>query len=256
MEFETIQVEKEDTTLIATLNRPPMNALNGQLVTDIGALIDEANRDEGLRAVIMMGSGEKAFCAGADLSAGFGDDVDAFVKRGQDNFEKVNRCKVPVIAAINGHCLGGGLELALACHYRIMQDKGYIGLPESSLGILPGYGGTQRLPRVVGRPKAIDLMVFGKRLSAQEALEIGLVDQVCAAGEAPAKAKELAAALAERAPIATRLIIDAVNRGVETSLEEGLNIERANFAQVIKTADATEGIKAFFSKARPEFKGK
>lgn len=255
MAYQTIQVSQEGGVLLLTLNRPPVNSLSGELIEELAKIAQNEIKNPEVRAIVITGGGEKAFCAGADLSGGFGgDDVDGFVKRGQSAFSAIENCGKPVIAAINGHALGGGCELAMSCHFRYMGPKGSIGLSESSLGIIPGYGGTQRLPRLVGRAKAIEMMVFGTRLSAQEALDAGLVDKLC--DNPLAEAKDLAAKLCDRAPVATALIIDSVLRGLDTGLPGGLDIERANFVKVIATADASEGIKAFFEKRKADFKGK
>ncbi|MEW6201721.1 MAG: enoyl-CoA hydratase-related protein [bacterium] len=256
MDYKNIIVEKENGVLIITLNRPPVNSLNGDIIVEFGQVLDEYEKDEELRAIIFTGAGEKAFCAGADLSAGFGGDPAAFIKRGQDTFTRIEQFHLPVIAAINGHALGGGCELALACHFRIMKEGGTIGLTESNLGIIPGYGGTQRLPRIIGRAKALDLMVFGKRIGADEALQCSLIHKISKSGETLNDAKEFAAALTKRAPVATKLIIDAVNRGLELPITDALTVERENFLKVMATADATEGITAFFEKREAKFKGK
>ncbi|MEW5945306.1 MAG: enoyl-CoA hydratase-related protein [bacterium] len=256
MKYSTLITETEGNVLIVTLNRPPMNALNGELIVELGRLLDEAGEDAEVRAVVITGSGDKAFSAGADLSSGFGEDVGSFVKRGQDAFTRIERFGRPVVAAINGHALGGGCEMAMACHFRIMKEGGTIGLTESSLGIIPGYGGTQRLPRLIGRSRALEMMILGKRIGAGEALELGLVNEVCGEGETLEKAKGLARRLAERAPVASKLIIDAVARGADLPIEDALAVERENFVKVIGTQDAAEGIRAFFEKKKPEFKGK
>ncbi|HOX27514.1 MAG TPA: enoyl-CoA hydratase-related protein [bacterium] len=255
MSYETLIVEKKEDRLIITLNRPPVNALNATIIIELNKVMDEYAGDRDLRSVIITGAGEKAFCAGADLKAGFGDDPDAFVKRGQDTFLRLENLGVPVIAAINGITLGGGCELALACTFRLIDEKAIIGLPESNLGILPGYGGTQRMGRLIRKSKAIELMIFGKHVSAAEAVEIGLADRLVPAGTALAEANALADLIAGRAPIATRLIIDAVNRGTEVDLQAGLNIERANFLKVLASGDAKEGISAFLEKRKAAFKG-
>ncbi|HOO55539.1 MAG TPA: enoyl-CoA hydratase-related protein [bacterium] len=256
MAYETMIVEKKENRLQITLNRPPVNALNAQVIIELGQILDEYGDDVDVRSIIITGAGEKAFCAGADLKAGFGDDPDAFVKRGQDTFSRLENCGKPVIAAINGITLGGGCELALSCTFRFIAENAIIGLPESSLGIIPGYGGTQRLARVIGKSKAIEMMMFGKHIKAEEAVGIGLADRLCAAGTALAEAEAFADQVAARAPIATAAIIDAANRGLETDLQSGLDIERANFLKALASEDAKEGISAFLEKRKADFKGK
>jgi enoyl-CoA hydratase len=256
MAYETLIVEKKDSYLLVTLNRPPVNALNAQIIIELNQVMDEYTGDADIRSWIVTGAGEKAFCAGADLKAGFGDDPDAFIRRGQDTFTRLERLGKPVIAAINGITLGGGCELALSCTFRLIDENAIIGLPESSLGIIPGYGGTQRLGRLIKKSKAIELMIFGAHVKAAEAVEIGLADKLCAHGTALAEAVELAKKIAARAPVATKSIIDSVNLGCEVELQAGLDIERESFLKAIGSDDAREGISAFLEKRKPEFKGK
>jgi enoyl-CoA hydratase len=255
MEYKNLIAEKKSGYGQITLNRPPVNALSGDLVVEIGAAIDEFAGDADVRSIIITGAGEKAFCAGADLKAGFGDNPDTFVKRGQDTFLKVETCGKPVIAAINGITLGGGCELALSCTFRVIAENAIIGLPESNLGIIPGYGGTQRLSRLVGKSKSLHMMIFGQHIKADEAVAIGLCDKLCAPGAALESAVALAELAATRSPIATRSILDSVNRGVETDIQSGLDIERANFLVALASGDAREGISAFLEKRKAEFKG-
>jgi len=256
MAYETLIVEKQVNRLLVTLNRPPVNALNAQIITELNQVMDEYGEDGEIRSWIITGAGDKAFCAGADLKAGFGGDPDVFIKRGQDTFTRLERMGKPVIAAINGITLGGGCELALACTFRLIDDNAIIGLPESNLGIIPGYGGTQRMARLIRKSKAIELMIFGAHVKAAEAVEIGLADKLCAHGTALSEAVELADRIAARAPIATRSILDSVNLGCEVELQAGLDIERANFLKALSSEDAREGISAFLEKRKPEFKGK
>jgi len=255
MAYETMTVEKEEKHIVITLNRPPVNAINVDLLNELNKVLDE-EVDDGVLSVVITGAGEKAFCAGADLKSGFGSSPGDLSKLGQGTFSRLENLGKPVIAAINGMALGGGCELALACTFRIAAANAKIGLPESNLGILPGYGGTQRLPRVVGKSKALEMMIYGKPVNAEEAGRIGLADAVCEEGKALDTALELARLTATRAPIATKLIMDCVNRGTETDIGSGLDIERANFEQIIPTEDAREGITAFLEKRKAEFKGK
>lgn len=254
MGYETLIVEKEEKHLIIQLNRPPVNALSKQLIEELNQVLDNEDGDDVL-SVIITGAGEKAFCAGADLKDGFGPDPKELSKKGQDTFMRLERLGKPVIAAINGITLGGGCELAMACTFRLIDEKALMGLPESNLGILPGYGGTQRMPRLIGKSKALELMIYGSPIKAPEAVEIGLADKLCDAGTALEKAKELARLTATRAPLATKLILDCVNRGVDEELEDAMKIERKNFGKVTATEDSKEGVSAFLEKRKPDFKG-
>lgn len=256
MGYETMNVEKGDKYLLITLNRPPMNPISRSLLEDLNKVLDAEDGDDVL-SIIITGGGEKAFCAGADLKAGFGSSPEDLVKLGQGTFTRLERLGKPVIAAINGFALGGGCEMALACTFRLIDANAKMGLPESNLGILPGYGGTQRMSRLIRKSKALELMIYGGMIGAEEAVAIGLADKLCEPGTVLDKAKELAALTATRAPIATRLILDCVNSGLDApTLQAGLDVERANFLKVLATKDAAEGIGAFLQKRKAEFKGK
>jgi enoyl-CoA hydratase/carnithine racemase len=222
--------------------------LNEATLQDLDEAINEFQEDEEVRVLIITGGGEKAFSAGADLKE-FGISF-------QPVFNRVERCKKPVIAAINGYALGGGCELAMACHFRIMAENATIGLTEINRSLIPGGGGTQRMPRLIGRAKALELLLLGEKLEADEALDIGLVNEVSKDGELMKDAKEFAKRLAKQAPISMRCIIDSVNRGLDTSIEKGLEIEAENLSEVITTEDFMEGISAFMEKREPKFKGR
>ncbi len=260
MPYETILVEKADRIATVTLNRPPMNPISTAMIHELNEAFDNIENDSEIRAVILTGAGEKAFSAGADV-AEFGQafsegSLKELVMTRHRMFNRVERFPKPVIAAINGYALGGGSELAMACHLRLVADMASIGQPEINLGIIPGYGGTQRLPRLVGRTRAYELLFLGDRISAERALEIGLVNKVCEFAALPDEAKELAGRLATQAPLAMKAIIDSVNRGLETTLDEGLEIEANNIVAVSATQDAMEGVMAFMQKRTPEFQGK
>ena len=260
MAYETIILERVDRTAVITLNRPPMNPISTQLIEEIGAALDEIESDGELRAVIITGAGEKAFCAGADISE-FGQafaegSIKELVMTRHRLFTRIERFAKPVIAAINGYALGGGCELAMSCHLRLIAEEATVGQPEINLGIIPGYGGTQRLPRLVGRTHAYEMMFLGDRITAAHALEIGLVNNVSAGASLMDDARELAARLAAQAPLAIKLIIDSVNRGLETTIEKGLEIEADNINAASRTEDAMEGTMAFIEKRPAEFKGK
>ena len=260
MSYETLLVDKTDRIAVITLNRPPMNPISNQLIDELDTAFDGIDGDGEIRAVIITGAGEKAFCAGADISE-FGQafaegNIREVAMSRHRMFTRIERFPKPVIAAINGYALGGGCELAMSCHLRLMSDAAVIGLPEINLGVFPGYGGTQRLPRLVGRTHAYELLFLGDRTPAERAREIGLVNRVCEAASLMDEARELAGRLAGQAPIAIKLIIDSVNRGLETTIEKGLEIEADNITVVSKTEDAMEGTMAFMEKRAPEFKGR
>jgi enoyl-CoA hydratase/carnithine racemase len=259
MAYETLIVERSDGYAVVTLNRPPANTISAKLVVELEAAMETLAADDAMRAVVLTGAGDRVFCGGADLSGAFAggpDDLEAFLRRGQALLRRIERFPKPVIAAIQGHATGGGCEIAMACHLRVMKDTARIGQTESNLGIIPGFGGTQRLPRLIGRTKALELLILGTQLAAPEALALRLVNSLAKEGETLAEARALAAAIARRAPIATRLIIECVDRGLDGSLEEGIDAEVRAFLETLRTGDAAEGIQAFFQKRPPDFKGR
>jgi enoyl-CoA hydratase/carnithine racemase len=257
MSDQTILVERAGAIAIITLNRPPANAINRTLMEEMNRALTELERDETARSLIVTGSGDRIFCGGADLGEGFsGDDLERFIEFGQGVLNRIEQFPKPVIAALNGHATGGGCELAMACHLRIMKESARLGQTESNLGIIPGFGGSQRLPRLIGRTRALEYLLLGTQIPAPQALAMGLVNRLSREGETLNDAKALAAELAERAPIANRLIIRCVDRGVDGTLEAGLAVERKSFVEAVNTEDALEGIQAFFQKRKPEFKGK
>lgn len=256
MAYETILLTREERHAIITLNRPPANAISEQLMKELNAALDELEKDPTVLSLIITGAGDRIFCAGADLGSAFsGGDVEGFIKFGNSVLRKIERFPKPVIAAINGHALGGGSEIAMACHLRIMKETARIGQTESNLGIIPGYGGTQRLPRLIGRTKALEFMILGTQIPAAEALTLGLVNRLSKEGETLSDATALARQIAKRPPIATRLIIRAVDDGLNAPIDQGLAAETRAFVDSLKTADAAEGIQAFLAKREPEFKG-
>lgn len=260
MAYETLLVETTDRTATITLNRPPMNPISSVLIDELNAVLDEIEGNGEIRAVILTGAGEKAFCAGADISE-FGQafaegSMKELVMSRHRMFTRIEKFPKPVIAAINGYALGGGCELAMSCHLRIMSSEAVAGQPEINLGIIPGYGGTQRLPRLVGRTRAYEMLFLGDRISAARALEIGLINKVSEPASLMDDARDLAGRLAAQAPVAIGLIIDSVNRGLETTIEEGLEIEAENITVVSQTEDAMEGSLAFMEKRPPQFRGK
>ena len=257
MAYETLLVDRDEGCAVITLNRPPANAISEQLIHELSAALNEFIEDERVRSVIITGAGERIFCAGADLGSAFsGGNVDAFIRFGNSVLRKIERYPKPVIAAMNGHALGGGCEIAMACHFRLLKDGARMGQTESNLGIIPGFGGTQRMPRLIGRTKALEFMILGTQIPAEECLALGLVNRLSRDGRALDDAKTLASQIAKRPPVATRLILEAVDDGVEAPIDQALEIETRHFIKVLRTEDAAEGIQAFFGKREPHFKGK
>ncbi|HEX7153996.1 MAG TPA: enoyl-CoA hydratase-related protein [Thermoanaerobaculia bacterium] len=258
--MENVRTENRDGVLVITIDRPKvLNALNAQTVAELDAAFTAARDDDSVRAVILTGGGEKAFVAGADigeLAKMTPVTGKAVAENGQQVFLRIERFPKPVIAAINGFALGGGCELALACHIRIASEKAQLGLPEVTLGIIPGYGGTQRMARLLGKGKAVELIATGDRIGAAEAERIGLVNKVVAADQLMTAAEEMARTIAKRGPLAVRAAIEAVMIGSEMPLEEGLYFEATLFGLLASTEDMKEGMSAFLEKRQAEFKGK
>ena len=262
MDYECLLVERKDGYAIVTLNRPPANAINAKLMEELDAALAELEQDRNVGCIVLTGSGERFFSAGADIkemAAGEGVSSDKSgdtLRRHQAVTSRIERCSKPVIGALNGMALGGGCELAMACHLRVAGENVTLGQPEVNLGIIPGYGGTQRLPRLVGKAKALEMALLGTPVSAQEAFRIGLVNRVVSNGELMTEVEKLARKLAKQPPVAVKLIIDAVQSGMDASVEQGLEIEAANFMKAVASEDAREGITAFIEKREPQFKGR
>jgi enoyl-CoA hydratase len=257
MAYETLLFAREESFAIITLNRPPANAISELLMRELNAALNSVETDDSVRAVIITGAGDRIFCAGADLGSAFaGGDVDTFIRFGNSVVRKIERFAKPVIAAINGHALGGGCEIAMACHFRLVKETARMGQTESNLGITPGFGGSQRLPRLIGRTKALEYLILGTQVPAQECLALGLANRLTKEGETLNDARALAREIAKRPPIATRLIIEAVDEGLEAPIDKAIDIEIRAFLKSLKTEDAAEGIQAFFAKREPTFKGK
>lgn len=257
MAYENLIVEREDNVGIITLNRPPANPINLAVLDELDAVLTEWEKDKAVRAIIITGAGERGFSAGFDIKTAGTPDGERAMSRGQEVFRHIEKYPKPVIAALNGFALGGGCELAMSCHFRIMLDSERVvaGQPEINLGIIPGWGGTQRLPRLVGKTKALEMLLLGTRINAPEALNIGLITKISQPGQLMNDARELARALAKKAPVAVQIILDAVTRGLETTIDQGLKIELEGSQQVGKTKDAMEGMIAFIEKREPVFKG-
>ena len=259
MTFENLVVDRIDDLAVVTVNRPKvLNALNASTIGELREAVGTLGADGTVRAVIVTGAGKKAFVAGADIvELAQLEPVRAreLAQRGQELCEFLERMGKPVVAAINGFALGGGCELAMACTMRVAADTAKLGQPEINLGLIPGYGGTQRLPRLVGRARALELLLTGDPISAEEAWRIGLVNRVVPATALMQEAKSLASALASKAPIAVGYILDAVRDGFQMSLAEGCAHEATLFGLVATTDDMREGTRAFLEKRRPNFKG-
>jgi len=260
MAFDTLLLERDGAAAIVTINRPQvLNALNSQTIDDLRRVVLDLKRDESVRAVVLTGAGDKAFVAGADineLAVQTPISGREHALAGQHVFDLVENMGKPVIAAINGYALGGGCELAMACTLRLAADTAKIGQPEIALGLIPGYAGTQRLPRLVGRGRAMEIILTGTPITADEALRIGLVNRVYPAAELMAESRKLALQLAKAAPIAMRYIINAVNKGTAMPFAEACQYEATLFGLVASTDDMREGTAAFLEKRKPQFKGR
>jgi enoyl-CoA hydratase len=260
MSFENLLVERDAAVAIVTINRPRvLNALNSQTLDELRRVILDLKQDDGVRAVIVTGAGEKSFVAGADISELAQLSSTAareHARRGQHVFDLLEHMGKPVIAAINGFALGGGCELAMACTLRVAAETAKLGQPEINLGLIPGYAGTQRLARIVGKGRALELLLSGDQITAQEACRLGLVNRVVAPADLIAEAKKIAATLAGKAPIAVRYILDAVNQGLDMPFAQAQVHEATLFGLTAGTEDMREGTAAFLEKRKPEFKGR
>jgi enoyl-CoA hydratase len=256
---ENVLTAVEGAVATLTINRPDkLNALNAATRREIIDALRECEADSTVRVVVLTGAGDKAFIAGADITEFKGrTPVDQYqLMGGKTVFQVADAFPKPIIASINGFCLGGGCELAMACDIRIAADKAKLGQPEVNLGIMPGAGGTQRLPRLVGLGTAYKLLYTGELIRADEALRIGLVDEVVSSAELAERVRTLAATIAEKSPVALRMIKDAVRASVRTPLDEGLSQERTLFGLLFSSEDKQEGVDAFLNKRPPEFKGR
>ncbi len=260
MELKTLLVQKKEGYAIVTINRPDkLNALNNLTITELYSVMKDLNADDSVRAVVLTGSGEKAFVAGADISEIKEQDEitgELFALKGQRVFRYIEQMAKPVIAAINGYALGGGCELAMSCHIRICSTKAKFGQPEINLGLLPGYGGTQRLPRLIGRTDALYLFLTGEMIDANRAYDLGLVSEVVEPEQLLERAETLAKIISEKPPIAARYILKAVDEGLNMPIDAALNLEAELFGKICATEDMKEGTSAFLEKRKPQFKGR
>jgi enoyl-CoA hydratase len=260
MTYENILLEKKNSIAYVTVNRPKvLNALNMATMEELRSAFHDIKSDSAIRVVIFTGAGEKAFVAGADIGELAKHDAVSgkeYTHRGQSVLNLIENLGKPVIACINGFALGGGCELALACTMRLASDNAKLGQPEVKLGIIPGYGGSQRLPRLVGKGLAMQMVLAGEMITAQEAHRIGLVNEVTSAAELIPRAEAIAAKIIANAPLAVQYAMEAVNKGMEMTLAEGLHLEAALFGVCCATLDKSEGTAAFLEKRAAVFKGK
>lgn len=256
MSYLTVAIE--DGVAVATINRPPANALSRALIQEIDALLDEVENDKAVRVIVLHGEG-RFFSAGADIkeftSISSGKEFSKLAASGQDVFERVERFHKPVIAAIHGAALGGGLELAMGCHIRYVTENAKLGLPELQLGLIPGFAGTQRLPRYVGMPKAAEMLLTSEPISGIEAVQYGLANKAFTDEELLPKTMELAKKIAKKSPTAMRAALEMLQYAKPASYYEGVKAEADSFGEVFVSADAKEGITAFLEKREPVFKG-
>jgi enoyl-CoA hydratase len=258
--YENILYQKKQKVGTITLNRPKsLNALNTALLTELRDALGDAEADAEVHVIVIAGAGDRAFCAGADIEELLeksSTEASKWSRWIQGITTYMEKMKKPIIAKINGFCLGGGLELAMACDFRIASEKAIFGLPEINLAIIPGGGGTQRLPRLIGKTKAMEMLMCGKQMGAEEAFRVTLVNKVVPAEKLDSEVDGLVKKLLSNSSVTLAIIKDAVNRGIELDLELALQYESDRFGHVLATEDAREGLKAFLEKRKPEFKGK
>lgn len=257
MNNHVLLTEKKDAIMLITINRPEkLNALNSEVLDALDVIIENLIQDKTIKGAIITGSGEKAFVAGADISGFLKGDRNngaQFAERGQQLFSKIEQSPKPIIAAVNGFALGGGCELAMCCHFRLASENAKFGQPEINLGIIPGYGGTQRLTRLVGKGRAMELMMTGENIDAQEALRIGLVNHVCKQEELVATAEAKMKIITSKSSIALAQVIEAINAADGDPIA-GMNIEAICFGKSFASEDMVEGVTAFLEKRKANFK--
>ena len=256
---EFIKVKVEERVALVTIDRPPVNALSLKTMQELSETLGELGKDPQVKVIVLTGEGKNmTFIAGADLKEmaqiNSSEQAETLAKNGQEVFNQIERMKKPVIAAINSVCVGGGNELAMACHIRIASDRARLGQPEINLGIIPGFGGTQRLARLAGASKARELILTGDMITAQEALRIGLVDRVVPDGELLRQVLGLAKKIASKSAPSLAYALDAIAAGLDNTLEKGLAEEARLFGKIAETEDMREGVRAFLEKRQPSFK--
>ncbi len=264
-ERQYVQVSVEDQVATLTIDHPPANAFNSQTVADLGSAFDEVLANPEVKAIVITGAGQFAFVAGADINE-IKEQIDAaragkgvskeLILRGQQLFNRIEKSPKPVIAGINAVCLGGGMELAMACHMRVASDTARFGQPEVNLGLLPAWGGTARLPRLAGRGKAIELILTGDMIPAHEAARLNLVNKIVPAGQVVKAAKDLARKIVSKSAVVSAAILEAINHGMESSLDDALALEADKFVYLCGTHDGYEGVSAFLEKRQPKFQDK
>lgn len=255
-----IKITKEEGIAVITIDHPPVNALNRATITELNEALDDFKKDDTVKVIVITGAGQVAFIAGADINElaqlKSAAEAEELAFNGQNLTVKIEKLGKPVICAINAACLGGGNELAMACDIRIASDKARFGQPEINLGIIPGFGGTQRLAKIVGAAKAKELILTGDLITAREALSIGLINKIVPEGEVLRQAKDLAKKILAKGQISINAAIKAINEGLELSREEGLALERKLFGHICQTQDMKEGLQAFLEKRQPKFNDK
>ena len=256
-ERQFVKTAIEDRVAVITIDHPPVNALNATTLSELSEAVDEVIANPEVKAVVITGAGQIAFVAGADIneftSISTAEQAIEAARRGQTVFSKIECSPKPFIAAVNGVAFGGGMELALACHIRLIGDRAKLGQPEINLGIIPGWGGTQRLPRIVGKAKAIELILTGDNITAQEAYRLNLVNKVVPGGEVLKTARDLGKKIAQKGAITMKAALDAINGSVRP-IGDGLAYEAGQFGVLFQTEDMREGVRAFLEKRQPVFK--
>lgn len=257
MDYKYLKVDNKNKVSLIEINNPPVNVMSADVLLELEQYIDSVNGNEEARALVISGGEGKAFCAGADIK-GFFDLLDKKKEDvgGRQIYTKIAKLNIPVIAAVNGLALGGGFELALACHFRFAAKEANFALPEVGLGIIPGWGGTQRLSRIVGISKALDIILTSKYISATEAADLGIVDKVTTKDKLIEESMDYAQILANKAPVAVQTAVHAVLDGYELPIAAGLDLEGKGVSRVFSTEDAREGATAFVEKREAVFKGK
>lgn len=256
MDFENLQLETSEGITTIVIDRPPGNTLSLAMLSNLTTVFSELETDHAIRAVIVTGAGDRFFCAGADIRELRSIDAEDFAERGQVLFRYIETLSKPVIAVVNGAAFGGGCELAMSCHLRIAADTARFGHQEISYGLIPSWGATQRLPRLIGRTRALEMLLTGQAIHAHRAEQYGLVNLVVPAAELRDAALKLARQLASAAPLAAKAILASVDTGLQEGLQKGFDVERENFDWTYRTEDARIGLHAFFTKEKPEFKGR